>query len=654
MRKHNLFLMVVLTIIPTAVLTAQPTLKLFKPPPGQYSLEQLWRARVSNPGNTTYESWFEGFVFEETQGQVFYARTKKFQLLPGTRIYMYRDVQIEHSEHAPGYELFAAQLGGLPAGTYTFVLLLNSFGISDTVEFEVRPMSPPRSILPRDRDTVTVPFPEFVWTTPNPPSPGVTYDLKLAEVMDGETPEEALLANRPWFEEKELRGTSRKYPTSAPKLENGDYAWTVTAFAADGQTATSDVRSFTLLPGGAACMPWITEATIVWQHQGASGWEIWYADFSKVIAPMVSAPKLLYPMVGSNMDPAVAYDRSGNTWAVWSHCDPGAGQHYRILWSRRMAGQSNWSAPQAVGAPDGFGQEQLDPALAFDDNGKGFCFWIAAHLTPVEAPFLAYSFWDGSGWSATPTELWGCDTCRLPEITFTAALTTGLGAKTPHRAVAIVARSFGLPHGMDSLTWDGYVWSSPGRLPSPGDAVWQPYAYLGNIPAQDHVSIAALRPPIQNCFVTAAWTRKTPTVNAKLLACNGLFSAGTWTWQTWPNWFGGPGGTTYRDPAVAIDGNNKAQNVFCGNNRIYCKHGFGACELLTPPATGSRGRRPAVACVTGTYPGTLAAWFNPNNHRLMWTFWNYTAWTLPLVLQSGRNRNPDVAARSGSHTMPVH
>ena len=247
--KCSLQIVVLLAVTSSpTMLTATPTVKLLTPPPGDYHIEQLWKARVNNDDNTTYEAWFEGYVFEEIQGQVFYARTRKFQLPPGRRTYMYRDVQIEHTDYAAGYGWFAGVAGVLPAGNYTFVLLLNPFG-GDTVEIHVRPMGPPRLVRPRPDDTVSAPCPQFVWTPPRPTPIGVTYEVKIAEVLRGQTPEEALQANLLWFDQADLRVPSLTYPPSAHALtDGGQYAWQVTATTADGGIARSEVWAFTFGP----------------------------------------------------------------------------------------------------------------------------------------------------------------------------------------------------------------------------------------------------------------------------------------------------------------------------------------------------------------------------------------------------------------------
>jgi hypothetical protein len=648
--------MVVLAIIPLAMLTATPTVQLFNPPPGQYDIEQLWKARVSNLDNTTYEAWFEGFVFEATQGQVFYARTKKFQLPPGTRIYMYRDVQIERTQSAPGYERFATQIGGLPAGSYTFVLVLNAFGISDTVEFEVRPMGPPRLVRPRDGDTVRAPYPQFVWTPPRPASPGVTYDLKLVQLLEGQSPDEALRANLPWFDQADLRVPSLTYPTSARALEEWKtYAWQVAARDASGAPATSETRAFTLLKGGASSQPKCVTvlATIVWQHvlKGSSDWEIWYADY---VAGMnsVTAPQQLYASLSPNMDPAVACDRSGYTWVVWSHLDPGANQ-YEILWSRRP-GLNVWSAAQPIAAPTN-GNSQVDPVIAFDDNGKGFCVWVEGQISPTsDVTYLQCAFWNGTSWSA-PNPLGPANPCRLPEITFTSAPAS---PQTNHQAVVIAA----LQTPADKIgywIWDGSAWSQCTALPTTGGVVANPYTWYfnpsGAHPTFDHLTISALKYPSQ--IVTAAWTRQTPAASTKLMACNGYFNNATCTWQEFPNWFNNASvGGYFHNPAVAVDASNVSQNVFVSNGIIYTKSGFGSCKLLTPPAGGNPGLRPSIASVgSGMNSGALAVW--NNDLDIQWSFLKKGAntWSQPatITVPGGIDYNSDVGAQSGSHTMPV-
>lgn len=245
MKRYSPPLMAFLTIIITpAMLMAKPSVSLKVPPPELRGVEDLWNVTLQNPDTITYEVWLEGTITEASKGQVFWAKTKPFPLPKGTRIIKFRDIQsigIEKQTHAPGYEQFAFRQGGLPDGTYEFAVMLEPGYDTKSVEFVVRATGAPRLISPRNGDTIFEPYPVFVWTPPMPQLPEpVTYELRIVEILSGQTPEQAMKANALWFIKKDITTTSFKYPSNATKLTDGKgYCWTVAT-----QGATSGVFSF--------------------------------------------------------------------------------------------------------------------------------------------------------------------------------------------------------------------------------------------------------------------------------------------------------------------------------------------------------------------------------------------------------------------------
>ncbi|MFO7650465.1 MAG: C25 family cysteine peptidase, partial [bacterium] len=203
---------------------------LHVPPPGQLNLERLWWVDLANRSQNTYrEVWLHGEVHEATRGPVYRANSNKFDLPPGRTTKRYRDIRIQDQWHARGYEVFIARSGRLPAGDYEFIVWLEPDLGSDTVRFTVADPAPPRLLSPRRGDSLEL-DPVFSWTRPRNWSGGITYTLRVVEVLPGQGEEEALRANRPWFEKRGLRGTSLRYPTSARRLEkNKRYAWEVKA-----------------------------------------------------------------------------------------------------------------------------------------------------------------------------------------------------------------------------------------------------------------------------------------------------------------------------------------------------------------------------------------------------------------------------------------
>ncbi len=245
--RHRFLLAAMAAAVPLVVATATPSVRLQAPPPGRWGIEDLWKAAVTS--DTACDAWFEGFVYEENHGQVFWAKTKPFMLTRGTKLYGYGGVVIDKSQTTPGYEAFVTRQGTLPQGRYSFKLILEPFGVGDSNGFEVKPTGPPRLIAPADGAKLPVQekYPMFNWTPPAPALPGVRYVLRVAEVLPGQTAEEAIGANQLWYEGKELAGQSLRYPVAGRAFAAGrQYAWQVRMLDSDGRTISeSEIWKFT-------------------------------------------------------------------------------------------------------------------------------------------------------------------------------------------------------------------------------------------------------------------------------------------------------------------------------------------------------------------------------------------------------------------------
>ncbi|MFA6483116.1 MAG: hypothetical protein WCW62_11095 [Bacteroidales bacterium] len=65
----------------------------------------------------------------------------------------------------------------------------------------------------------------FKWSAPDIKGP---FFLHIVELKESQSPDEAMLKNKAFFEQKNIEGTSFKYPGSAPKFEPGKkYAWMI-------------------------------------------------------------------------------------------------------------------------------------------------------------------------------------------------------------------------------------------------------------------------------------------------------------------------------------------------------------------------------------------------------------------------------------------
>jgi hypothetical protein len=134
-----------------------------------------------------------------------------------------------------------ARTGLLPEGQYTIeveaVPVERAAGVAPipgTATTRVRYPQPPSPIAPADGSTVTTDWPVFTWTPVNGTGGDVfRYDLVLTEVLPGQTPRQAVQANRPVTGPTPIslqQQTTFTYTRDLPPLESGTrYAWQLRA-----------------------------------------------------------------------------------------------------------------------------------------------------------------------------------------------------------------------------------------------------------------------------------------------------------------------------------------------------------------------------------------------------------------------------------------
>ncbi|MBX2991253.1 MAG: hypothetical protein KF749_08795 [Bacteroidetes bacterium] len=133
------------------------------------------------------------------------------------------------------------QTGRLPEGEYNACITLRD--MSGTIlatnvcaPFTIVYPNPPTLFLPMNGDTLHSAHPVFTWTPVNvPPAYQLRYVMRMVEILAGQTPHQALLANVVQFEDDNLLTTNLQYPVGALTLEAGKtYAWQVQAVDQNG------------------------------------------------------------------------------------------------------------------------------------------------------------------------------------------------------------------------------------------------------------------------------------------------------------------------------------------------------------------------------------------------------------------------------------
>ncbi len=224
---------------------------------GRYPIQFLFTQPSAAPQTFRFR-----FVLEK-DGQVLAETTSEpTSFLPG--VYTYRTLRDEpavrfadriedlYDQLPPDLRDAVRQTGALPEGLYTLTLeplaednpLITT--LPATVVFSVQYAQPPLLFTPADGALVGQAYPIFSWTPVTAPATvPIVYDVLLVEVLPGQTPLQALQANRAHATASLTGQTSFTYtPDLLPLREGARYAWQVTARAADDSLPfTNDGRS---------------------------------------------------------------------------------------------------------------------------------------------------------------------------------------------------------------------------------------------------------------------------------------------------------------------------------------------------------------------------------------------------------------------------
>lgn len=247
--KHSNFLKRILLFclyaLPLAA-GAQVTINAQLPSGGMMQKEQLWNLSLLNNQVKILEVNIK-FSLQDaiTNQEVMSASTGSFSLNQGVKLLTNETVQPIF------YNYTTPEFSGnfLPIGTYIACYqLYQTQGENEVIvanecmRFTIDPLSPPLLSAPNNKDSLSTPYPFFAWMPPTPINmfSNLTYDLIVTEVIDGQSPAEAIEFNTPVYTNTNLTQPNDRYPESFARLDTGKtYAWQVIArngFSYGGKT----------------------------------------------------------------------------------------------------------------------------------------------------------------------------------------------------------------------------------------------------------------------------------------------------------------------------------------------------------------------------------------------------------------------------------
>ena len=213
-------------------------------------LNGLWKLKITSNANTSI--WLKAEV-KQGGRLIYHATTDPVSITSGMNLLDQYKMQIRtQSFQNTKLEGYVTSTGKLPKGLYTGCVTVFS-GQQELktlcIEVTAENFSPPMLVFPFDGQELSQVNPTLSWIPPVPNAPGdIQYSVKLVEVVQGQTPQEALLKNPARFFEDEIETTTLPYPPSALPLEiDKVYAWQVIAFVGLTKIGITEIWHFKIV-----------------------------------------------------------------------------------------------------------------------------------------------------------------------------------------------------------------------------------------------------------------------------------------------------------------------------------------------------------------------------------------------------------------------
>ncbi|THU30757.1 hypothetical protein FAM09_29600 [Niastella caeni] len=270
------YISVLIFILPV-LLQAQVTINIVQPPAGMIKKDQLWNLVLTNNTNTTFDVTVLLNLKDAVTGQsVLSAGTRAMQLTKGVKVLALQDIQPVQ------YNYGATAIGNfLPLGSYIACYTVNRYGhelmeaiATECVRINITPLSPPLLNMPANRSVLQTPVPQFSWIPPAPMDmfDNLSYDVSVAEVLEGQSATEAVMYNTPVYVSSNVKAPYQNYPSTYSGLHPGKtYAWQVTARNGDNYVAATETWTFTIAGDSTKTIPSSTSYIAIGKNPNEQG-----------------------------------------------------------------------------------------------------------------------------------------------------------------------------------------------------------------------------------------------------------------------------------------------------------------------------------------------------------------------------------------------
>ena len=234
---------------------AQVAIQLFPPNPFQVTKESLVRFQLINSTAEVKRVIVDARLNNAAGKSVYAARFQAIELQPGVMDIEYSGLQASYQQFGSISEAARLQQAGIiPYGLYIYCIDVievssGSMLANACQELELGPVSPPVLQSPDDGAIVEQPTPVLTWLPPTPFPQGqdLVYDLRLVEIIKGQSAYEALQRNPALLFQSGLPTNMLLYPPDASPLSvDKRYAWQVMARSGEYTVGETEVWSFSI------------------------------------------------------------------------------------------------------------------------------------------------------------------------------------------------------------------------------------------------------------------------------------------------------------------------------------------------------------------------------------------------------------------------
>ncbi|HEY5123384.1 MAG TPA: hypothetical protein VIK14_06580 [Ignavibacteria bacterium] len=230
------FIAVIILVFTSGSLFAQVTFRMKRPPLNQLKSADLWNATIINTGETFTAYLYGSMTNNENSELIATGQTMTFTVKKGTTNFKVSDLpkipDVSYLAKDPKYKQSFMNTGGAPPGDYKICCELrrtdNTVAGEDCFDQKITGGDAPQLISPRNEEELLMDNPVFTWMHTKAPGSNQTYTLKIVELKESQSPDEAMKRNKAFFEKEGISPTLFQYPASAPKFETGKkYVWLV-------------------------------------------------------------------------------------------------------------------------------------------------------------------------------------------------------------------------------------------------------------------------------------------------------------------------------------------------------------------------------------------------------------------------------------------